>query len=226
MGSVLWVLSPGALAGAMTVVFVDAMYGGDPPSHGGLLFVGGIVAAWAAVEYALRRSPLQQLVLFGSLLVTVLGVVNALEAGRDRGFSTIVWGLAVWMFGAVWTGFGVSDRLEPSAVARVIGPATMLVASQVVREDAEVFGLWLGLATAALLVGVGVWQTDLVVLLAGAVGLFQWSPQLALFYLADAIGTEVTLLVVGVLLLGVAYTFTRLYRRVRSATDRAPTVRR
>ena len=65
-----------------------------------------------------------------------------------------------------------------------------------------------------LLIAIGVWQADLLLLLLGAAGLFQWAPQLAIYYLADAIGTEVTLLVVGVLLLGVAFAFTRLYRRV------------
>ena len=124
MGSVLWALSAVALAGTMTVVFVDAMYDGEPPEHGGLLFVGGFVAVWAGVEYLLRRLPLQQLVLFGALLVTVLGVVNALEAGRERDFSTIFWGVAVWAFGFAWTALGTSGRLKPSEVARLVGPAT------------------------------------------------------------------------------------------------------
>ena len=225
MGSVVWVLSAVALAGAMTVVFVDAMYDGDPPEHGGLLFVGGLVAVWAGVEYALRRLPLQQLVLFGALLATVLGVVNAFEAGRERDFSTIAWGLGVWAFGVAWTALGATGRLEPPEVARLVGPATVLFGSQLIRVDAEVFGLWMGLATAALLIAAGVWRTDLLVLLGGAVGLFQWSPQLAIFYLADAIGTEVTLLIVGILLLAVAYTFTRLYRRVRSKEDQQPLIR-
>ena len=225
MGSVLWLLSAAAVAGALTVVFVDAMYGGDPPEHGGLLFVGAFVAVWTGVQYALRRLPLQQLALFGASLVTVLGVVNAVEAGRERGFSTIAWGIAVWAFGSAWTVLGANRRLEPSEVARLVGPATMLFGSQLIRVDAEVFGLWTGLGSAALLVAAGVWRSDLLVLLGGAVGLFQWSPQLAIFYLADAIGTEVTLLLVGVLLLAAAYVFTRLYRRVRSAEDRQPPAR-
>ncbi|MEO8693221.1 MAG: DUF2157 domain-containing protein [Acidimicrobiales bacterium] len=225
MGSVLWVLSAVALAGTMTVVFVDAMYDGDPPEHGGLLFVGGLVALWAGVEYALRRLPLQQLVLFAASLVTVLGVVNALEAGRERDFSTIVWGIAVWAVGLCWTALGATGRLKPTEVARLVGPATVLFGSQLIRVDAELFGLWMGLASAALLVAVGVWRTDSLVLLGGTVGLFQWSPQLAIFYLADAIGTEVTLLVVGVLLLAVAYAFTVLYRRVRSVQGQQPPIR-
>jgi hypothetical protein len=225
MGSVLLALSAGAVAATMTVVFVDAMYGGDPPEHGGLLFVGGLVAVWAGVEYALRRLPLQQLVLFGASLVTVLGIVNAIEAGRERGFSTIIWGIAVWAVGTAWTALGASGRVKPSEVARLVGPATVLFGSQLIRVDAEVFGLWMGLASAALLVAVGVGRTDSLVLLGGTAGLFQWSPQLAIFYLADAIGTEVTLLVVGVLLLAVAYAFTRLYRRVRSAGYQQPPIR-
>ena len=224
--SAVWVLSVAAVAGAIAVVFVDAMYLGDPPAHGGLLFVGGMVAVWAGGEYALRRLPLQQLAFFAASLVTVLGCVDALQAGRDRGFSTIVWGLAVWGFGTVWTALGVRGRFTPSEVARLIGPATLLIGAQVVRSDAHahvpgVLGLWLGLGSALLLIAVGVWRADLLVLLVGAVGLFQWAPQLAIFYLADAIGTEATLLVVGLLLLGAAYAFTRLYRRVRSEAPTA-----
>lgn len=226
VGSAMWVLSVGAFAGAIAVVFVDAIYLGDPPAHGGLLFVAGIVAVWAGGEYALRRLPLQQLAFFAASLVTVLGGVDALGAGRDRAFSTIVWGLAVWGFGTVWTMLGVRDRFAPSEVARLIGPATLLIGAQVVRADAQanvagVFGLWLGLGSALLLIAVGVWRADLLVLLMGAAGLFQWAPQLAIFYLADAIGTEATLLVVGLLMLGAAYAFARLYRRVRSE---APTM--
>ena len=228
VGSAMWVLSVGALAGAIIVVFVDAMYLGDPPARGGLLFVGGIVTVWAGSEYALRRLPLQQLAYFAASLVTVLGGVDALGVGRDRGFSTIVWGLAVWAFGTVWTILGVRERFTPSEVARLIGPATLLIGAQVVRADApaHVLGdlaLWLGLGSALLLIAVGVWRADLLVLLVGAAGLFQWAPQLAIFYLADAIGTEATLLVVGLSLLGAAYAFTRLYRRVRSeAPTRSP----
>jgi hypothetical protein len=219
LASVLWVLSPAALAGALTVVFVDAMFAGDPPSHGGVFFVSGIVVIWAAIEYALRRTVLQHLVLFGSALATVLGVVDLVVAARGRGLSTIVWGLAVWVTAAAWTALGLTARLEPPAVARLIGPVTMLIGSQVVREDAEALGLWFGFATAVVLLVLGVERTDVLVLLVGAIGLFQWSPQLAVFYLADTLGTEVTLLAVGLLLLGAALVFTRLYHRVRSAAD-------
>ena len=70
---------------------------------------------------------------------------------------------------------------------------------------------------------IGVARSDALVLLVGAVGLFQWSPQIATYYLEPAIGTEVTVMIVGVLLLGVAGVFTKLYRRVRadSVADRS-----
>lgn len=219
MGSVSWGLSAAALAGAMSVVFVDAIHGGDPPQHGGLLFVGVIVAVWATFQYAWRRLALQQLVLYAAVLATVLGVVNALEATREQGYSTIVWGTAAWMCGAAWSALGVERRLAPTAIARVVGPGSLLLASQIVRVDAEALGLWLGFVSAGLLLAVGVWKSDVIVLVVATAGLFQWSPQLAVHYLADAIGVEVTLLLVGLLLLGVAAMFGRLYRQARSAID-------
>jgi hypothetical protein len=219
LAGVLWALSSVALAGALAVVFVDAIFGGDPPAHGGLFFVSGIVVICAAVEYGMRRSVLQQLVLFAWTLATVLGVVDLLEAVIGRELSTIAWGSAVWATAAVWAALGIARRIEPSAIARLVGPVAMLIGSQVVRVDAEALGLWLGLASAALLIGIGVGQSDVVVLLVGAVGLFQWAPQLAVFYLADTLGAEATLLIVGVVLLVAAYVFTRLYQRMRTGSE-------
>lgn len=219
MGSVLWLLSSAAFAGALVVVFVDVFYDGDPPQHGGLLFVSALVALWTFGQYALRRLALQQLALFASLVATVFGVVNAMEASRSRGFSTMVGGLALWGFGVAWTGLGLWRRLMPDELARFFGPAAVLIAAQVVRVDARDLGLWLGLGSAAAFVAIAVARADLIVLFAGTVGLFQWSPQVALHYLADSIGTEATLIVVGALLIAGATVFTRLFQRVRAGGD-------
>jgi hypothetical protein len=106
--------------------------------------------------------------------------------------------------------------LTPPVLATLLGGAALLVGAQIIRVDNTVLGLWLGLATAAVLLGVGVARADAVVLLAGAAGLFQWSPQLAMYYLEPAIGTEATLFVVGVVLIVAALGSTRLYRRMRA----------
>lgn len=216
LGSVLWVLASALLAGAAVEVFVDVVHDGHAPDHGGLLTVGLVSLAWGSVAYALRRLPLQHLVLFAAAVVTVLGVVDTVEAARDRSVTGSVWALALWGLGALWLAAALADRLAPVDIARLLGAATLLVAAQMVRADETVLGLWLGLGTAAVLLVLGVGRSDVLVLLAAAAGLFQWSPQVAMYYLEPAIGVEATLLVVGLVLLAAAFAFTRLYRRMRA----------
>lgn len=217
LGSLLWFLSCAGLAGTLTVVFVDAMYDGDPPEHGGLLLVAGGVAVWSGVEWWMRKLPLQHAAFFIASMLAVCGVVNGLEGIRDTDYSPIAWGAAVWIFGLVWTGLGIGNRLTPTVLARVLGSAAMLAAAQLVAADARVAGLWLGLATTALLIGIGVNKSVVPELLVGTAGAFQWSPQFAIYYLADAFGAEVALFAVGALLLGAAALLARTYRRVLSA---------
>ena len=59
-------------------------------------------------------------------------------------------------------------------------------------------------------------------LLAGAVGLFAYLPGAAVYYLGDTLGTELTLLIVGIALLGVAVLMARLRQHVKpEPTERA-----
>ena len=215
LASLLWFMSCAGVAGSLTVAFIDALYDGDPPRHGGLLFVSALVAAWSGVEWWMRKAPLQQLAFFVASLVTVCGLVDGLEGVRTTHYSTIVWGVAVWLFGLTWTMLGVTDRLTPAILARVLGSAAMLGAAQVITADARVAGLWLGGATAAMLIAAGVVRSTVPELLVGTAGVFQWSPQFAIYYLADAFGAEVSLFAVGVLLLGAAAFLARTLRRVR-----------
>ena len=82
-----------------------------------------------------------------------------------------------------------------------------------VRADNDHVGLWIGLAAAIALLATGVLRSVLELLLAGAAGLFQWTPQIALFYLEDTLGAEATLFVIGVLLIAMAGLLTRIYPR-------------
>ena len=215
LGSVLWVVAAGLLAGTLIEVFVDVVHDGDPPEHGGPLFVGAGVLVWGLVAYLLRRRPLQLLVVFAASVATALGLINAFESGdpHARTYALTLWGL-----GLVWFAVAAARRATPPELAMVLGAATALIGAQILRGETEVLAIWLGLATAAAFVAWGVGRAEVAALLAGAAGLFQWSPQLAIHYLEDTLGTEATLLVVGLVLVGAAAIFTRLYRRVSAGT--------
>jgi hypothetical protein len=218
LGSALWLLACGAAAGVWTVVWVDVWHAGDPPTRGGLAFVASLASIGAIAAYRARPLPLQLLATYVGSLLTALGLVQWSEVlAADERWSTGVWGGVAALVGAAWLLAGLLERVEPSVLARILGPVTMLVGLQVVRADVVTAGLWLGALLAAGLVALGVTRGDVVVLLLGTAGLFQWAPQLAVHHLADTIGTEATLLVVGLMLIAVAAGFVRLVRRLPRA---------
>jgi hypothetical protein len=213
LGSVLWVVAALLLMGTLIEVFVDVIHDGDPPEHGGPLFVGAGVLVWGLVAYALRRRTLQLLVVIGASVATALGVVNAVETGDPH---PAAYALTLWALGLGWFAIGASRRIQPYELPTLVGAAAALIGAQILRPEATVAALWLGLATAAVFVVWGVARAEVTSLLIGAAGLFQWSPQLAIYYLEDTLGTEATLLAVGLVLLGMSAVFTRLYRRARA----------
>lgn len=219
LGSIAWVLATALLAGAATVVWVDVVHGGDPPEHGGPLFVAAVTLAWALPAYRSRRLLLQEAAMLAVSFVVAFGLFDLVEPWRD---DAVAGGLLLIVAGAVCGALGVTHRLGPDELPRLAGPAAMLLGAQTLRTDALVTGLWLGLALSAVLLAVGVWRADVLVLLAGTAGLFQWAPQIATHYLADTLGTAATLFVVGVLLLAAAATFARLYRRVTAGPPASP----
>ncbi|MGD9795068.1 MAG: hypothetical protein AB7V43_16485, partial [Acidimicrobiia bacterium] len=158
-----------------------------------------------------HRELLQQAALFAAVITTAVGVVEVLESS-DRTFSSPVWAMPVLMVGALWTIGGVLDALEPSDEACLLGPAALLVGLQIFAADQRAIGVWFGTAVAIGMLAVGMLRDHPILLLVGTLGVFIWTPQLALYYLADEVGTEATLMVLGLLLIGVAVMVTKYWR--------------
>ncbi len=213
LGSVLWLLAGAGVAGLAAEVFVDVIHDGDPPDHGGALFVGGITTVPALAAWWLRREPLQQLGLYATVVATVVGAIDAFGEFDSDGW-TVASGLALFALGTAWLALGAVERMTPAIVAMVIGGLTILFSPQIVLAGNEHAGLWLGLASTAALVAYGAARSRVEVLLVGTAGLFQWVPQVALRYLGDRLGTTATLLVIGVLLLALAGSLNRLVPRL------------
>ncbi len=214
LGSVLWLMAVVGVAGLAGEVWVDAIHDGDPPDHHAALFIGSITLAAAAPAWWIRRVELQQLGFFAATIATVLGVIDTIAASQGRNISPLAAGYVLAVLGVLWLAASLVDRLPPALLANLLGSALILVSAQFVRVDNDHAGLWLGLLASIALMAVGVARYQLEVLLVGTVGLFQWTPQIALFYLEDTLGTEVTLFVIGTLLIVLAGVFTRLYPRV------------
>ena len=216
LGSVLWLLAVAGIAGVAGEVWVDAVHDGDAPVQGAALFVGAVSLVVAAPTWWLRRLELQQLAMLGAAVTTVVGLVDAVAATRDTEMTPLAAGLAVSVLGAGWLAGGLFGRLPPLLLARLSGSFLVLIGTQIIREGNDHAGLWLGLAAAVALLVIGVAWSHIDLLLAGTVGLFQWTPQIALFYLEDTLGAEATLFVIGTLFIVLAGLMSRLYPWVKA----------
>ena len=222
LGSVLWLLAVVGVAGLAGEVWVDAIHDGDPPDHHAVLFVGSIALAAAAPAWWMRRVELQQLALLGATIATSLGIIDTVAAGRDRNMSAVAAGLVLLALGTIWLAGSFADRLPPPLLANLSGSALILVGAQIVRADNDHAGLWLGLVASIALMATGVARSELEVLFMGTAGLFQWTPQIALFYLEDTLGTEATLFVIGTVLIVLAGLLTRIYPWVTARRSDTP----
>ncbi len=216
LGSVLWFLAVAGVAGLAAEVWVDAVHDSDPPDHHAALFIGSIALVAAASAWGMRRNELQQLAMFGAAITTSLGVIDTIAGGQDREMSALAAGLTLLILGAVWLTASLTGRLPPALLANLSGSALILLGAQIVRFDDDHAGLWLGLVASIILMAVGVSRSELEILVVGTAGLFQWTPQIALFYLEDTLGAEATLFVIGVLLIVLAGLLTRLYPLVKA----------
>ena len=177
------------------------------------LLVGGVAALVALPLYVLRRRAMAQLALY----VPVLVIIGALLAQPSLDVAPVWIGLVFWGFGAAWLLLGLGGWLRPATVAEMLGATAALLAAQFASfDDARAWLLWLGLATALALVGLGVAADRLHDLALGAVGLFVFVPQLVFELFGDAIGAPATLLVVGLLLVLLAVGLGRVRREVGS----------
>lgn len=120
----------------------------------------------------------------------VVGLVDAFRSG-DGEMPVLPLGFALLALAATWTAGGLLDRLNPTLPVLVIGPALGLLAAQTVAGQNTDLGLWVGIGVAVTLVGLGAARSAVSVLLVATVGLCQWTPQIALHYLGDALGAEI-----------------------------------
>ncbi len=214
LGSVLWILAVAATAGLAAEIWIDAIHDGEAPDRGSALFIGSITLVAAIAAWTRRHEPLQHAAMFVAAIVTTIGVTEMTVAERRFGVTHVA--VALLVLGGAWLASGLRGWLPPALLAELAGSGTALIAAQMMREDHDEIALWLGIGVAVVLLVLGVIRSDVLVLLVGTLGLFQWTPQIALFYLEDSLGAEATLGLIGALLIAVAGSITKVYPAVRA----------
>jgi hypothetical protein len=192
--SVLWVAATAAWAGAVGV-WATAMAPWWVQDHVGVLVTAGATVLAAAL-WTRHRVVLQQVLTMG--LLAALAATTIADIGSARDWP----GVGVWIVGLAWLALGWVGVLRPARVSRALGAATTVVGAMIAAGSSA--GTVLMLLTALGVVLLAVFLRDLVLLIVGALGLLQGIPTAVNRWFPNSIVAALTLLVVGLGLVGVA----------------------
>ena len=203
LSSVLWAGSVLAGGGALFIVF-DPILSYSPQTTWTLIGAIGVVVG----GLMLRRQPsvAQHLVLFGAAMTTIM---SAIRLGPEPEF--FVYGFVAWGVGLTWLLVSRSGILQPFSVGIVLGAIAMLYGAQIaaIEGETDTFGIFLGLATAALFATAGVMMRDRLAIILGGIGIFWFVPQAMFHFFGETFGGMFGIFVTGMLIIGLAIWFGR-----------------
>jgi hypothetical protein len=190
-------------------------------------FLGATTAAIVGgVAWRFRRTWMQQIV-FGVAValasVTVLGI-------PDVPGPTWVLGLVLAALGVVWGALGFRGWMEPANAALALGSLgiiggcmAMAIGPSGVNGEQVVYtwALWAGFAASIALVVLGLRVKRYVLVGTGALGTFQFLPQLVQQVFPGEIAGPIAILVVGVVLIGGGVAFALSAQRKHAPHDAA-----
>ncbi len=206
----LWALSAvgaGAVAGLFVFEIVGAS--GEPVA----LAAAGTTAVLSSAYWQLRDRPLQHVLVFIGLAVSICVAIAWAGAGNVSAFV----GLALWLLGAAWAWLAWQRRVPPAIVGFPLGAVLTMIASGIVGGQVEWLAPVLGLLTAAAWVGVGIAAGEPFALAPGVVGVFVFLPWALGYFFGETLGAPAIVMLSGALLLGVVVLLVRRGRGRRGA---------
>jgi hypothetical protein len=206
LGSVLWLLSAAAFAGAVGLGLEDLLF--DVYFDGGttnFVATSAATAAYAGTLWWFRWSCLQQVGAYAAVVATVVALLAA-----PAHPPTAAWfGLAVAGLGAAWGVLGWGGVLRPERTALVLGSVGVLAGAEVVASETG-WGIALGLAAAVAMLAGGVVLRRALLVGLGAAGLLVFLPQGIGRWLGDSVGAALVLMISGLAVVATGVLIARL----------------
>lgn len=174
------------------------------------LVCGIAVTVLGGALYVDLREGLQQIALFAGVL-TIVGA----SIGDGTGLM-----VALWAIGVVWIVLGALHRLPPERAAFIGGPLVVLWAPMALGNGGDGVGVWIGLATAVMLVVASLVLREGVLLGFGTVGVFAYLIRVLVHLFGDTAAMPITLLIAGAVVIGLAVWLARRSTRAISRSAR------
>ncbi len=202
MRSVFWFVSTLTFAEFVSVMVVEVFHVGSFKSSAFLVEL--IAALYAGALWLYLKRTLQQLSLFnylgGALAVIFFPSLGHFLFGPP---NLVGAALVLWAFSGVWVYLGVRGAVTPKRTALVLGSLTALV-SPFVMITHETAAETLVLLTAIVLLGVGDRLEDRAVSGIAVAGLVVDAFAIVGDHFSSSTGASVTVLIIGLVLLGAA----------------------
>ncbi len=205
LSAIAWVISVAAFAGGATVVNHMA----DTAGKTIFLTVTTTATAYATALWSVSRHPIQQLVMFGGILLSAAAVINFVVDSPTSG----IFGITLWIVGVAWALAGWSRRLEPWWAAVPLGIAVALIAPSAIGLTWGLFTL--GIGTAAAVMALAVYAKFAPALAFGAIAMLGYVTGAVTYYLGDRLGLPSALALTGLLVLAAAVAAARALPRVK-----------
>jgi hypothetical protein len=190
---VLWALAVAATGAFFAVLSTDVWNRHDEDA---LVVIGPATALVAAALWWMRRTWLQQLALLVPLMLSAAAVgLQVAEADSAPGIS--MWILAVAWCVVAWTG-----RLQPRNMGVVTGGLAAIFGASTTPD--EQLGIVFGLATAAALLALALYERSLPWLAVAALGMLWTTPRAVIEWFPGRLSASLTLIVTGGVLVGAA----------------------
>jgi hypothetical protein len=207
LGAVLWLLSVGLLAAAVTVAMVDA----ETVRSYALFVIGAVTLAYAGVLYWFLRAVTTQFAFLAGIVATIIGAVVWVEPSGPNAEAWAV--LPLVALGLGWVALGGTGWIMPRTTALVLGTVLALWVPQFLMLTGIMWAPYVvGLGVSVALLFASTWLHSSAVLALSAIGLFVYLVATIMEYLADTLGTAVALLLSGIVLLAIALGASRLRR--------------
>jgi hypothetical protein len=205
LSAITWAISVAAFAGGAAVLNHMA----DTAGKTIFLTVTTSATAYAVALWWLSRHAVQQLVMFGGVLLSASAVINFVVDSPTSG----IFGITLWIIAVGWALAGWSRRLEPWWAAVALGMAVALIAPSAIGLTWALFTL--GIGTAAVVMAVAVYARFTPALAFGAIAMLGYVTGAVAYYLGDRLGLPSALALTGLLVLAAAVGVARALPRIR-----------
>jgi hypothetical protein len=200
----MWTASAMCLAG--TAAFAAAGVYRQPGAVNATV-IGAVLAGYSAALWLLCRRELLMVTAFAGLISAFCGAIQVPSAGATP-WLTVALGL--WLFGGAWLILGWLYP-QPLGTSVAAGAAIALIAPAIAVHDAG----WVyvvGIATAVAVMAAGAPLRNVVIVAFGSLALFCYTTAVIFRYADHSLGVPASLVIIGLVLIGLAVVTVRLGR--------------